>query len=253
MRFQDFKKVNDYHSALFRIISQLKYCGETITDEQIIQKTLSTFHVSQMNIQHQYRNMELKSYSDLIRKLLLAEKNNELLLKNHHARPTGSKAIPEVNALNKYNRRGRGNVHNRGHGHDRGRGGGRGHGHGYNYGNEYNQNRGQPLNRGRGRGRGRIYNQGRYQDSDYKTQPHKKYKDDDHGKHLKVEKDVCYRCGDPEHWSRRCRAPEHLVKLYQESQKRKEVNYNEQPDDINDRDDETHLNTADFAESYDME
>uniref|UniRef100_A0A0D3BN87 Uncharacterized protein n=1 Tax=Brassica oleracea var. oleracea TaxID=109376 RepID=A0A0D3BN87_BRAOL len=30
--------------------------------------------------------------------LMLAEKNNELLIKNHNSRPTGAKAFPEVNA-----------------------------------------------------------------------------------------------------------------------------------------------------------
>ncbi|GJY79867.1 hypothetical protein Tco_0492618 [Tanacetum coccineum] len=51
LRFQDFKKVNEYTSALFRI----------------------------------------------------SEKNNELLMKNHQSRPTGSLALPEANAVNNNN------------------------------------------------------------------------------------------------------------------------------------------------------
>ena len=30
LRFQDFKKVSDYNSAMFRIVSQLKFCGVDI-------------------------------------------------------------------------------------------------------------------------------------------------------------------------------------------------------------------------------
>ncbi|GKG41461.1 hypothetical protein Tco_0473212, partial [Tanacetum coccineum] len=45
-----------------------------------------------------------------------AEKNNELLMKNHQNRPTGSLAIPEANAVNNNDtkrsgsKRGRGNI-----------------------------------------------------------------------------------------------------------------------------------------------
>jgi hypothetical protein len=45
-KLQDFKSVNEYNSALFKIISQLKFCGENIIKDQILKKTLSTFHVS---------------------------------------------------------------------------------------------------------------------------------------------------------------------------------------------------------------
>ena len=37
-------------------------------------------------------------YSKLISVLLTAEKTNELLLKNHDLRPTGSAAVPEAHA-----------------------------------------------------------------------------------------------------------------------------------------------------------
>ncbi|XP_033143362.1 uncharacterized protein LOC108871205 [Brassica rapa] len=32
LRIQDFKSVDEYNSALFKIVSKLKLCGETITD-----------------------------------------------------------------------------------------------------------------------------------------------------------------------------------------------------------------------------
>nr|XP_027095945.1 uncharacterized protein LOC113715843 [Coffea arabica] len=35
LRLQDFKSVDEYHSAMFRITSQLSLCGEKVTDENI--------------------------------------------------------------------------------------------------------------------------------------------------------------------------------------------------------------------------
>ncbi len=44
LRLQDFKSVNEYNFALFKISSQLKLCGEKITDEDMLEKTNTTFH-----------------------------------------------------------------------------------------------------------------------------------------------------------------------------------------------------------------
>nr|XP_004251351.1 uncharacterized protein LOC101255763 [Solanum lycopersicum] len=55
LRFQDFKTVTEYNSAVFRITSQLKLCGETIKDEDMLEKTLTTFHASNVILQQQYR------------------------------------------------------------------------------------------------------------------------------------------------------------------------------------------------------
>jgi hypothetical protein len=46
LRLQDFKSVSEYNSALFKISSQLKLCGEKITDEDMLEKTYTTFHAS---------------------------------------------------------------------------------------------------------------------------------------------------------------------------------------------------------------
>ena len=51
LRFQDFKKVSDYNSAMFRIVSQLKFCGQTVTDEDMLEKIYSTFHASNVTLQ----------------------------------------------------------------------------------------------------------------------------------------------------------------------------------------------------------
>ncbi|XP_022144017.1 uncharacterized protein LOC111013806 [Momordica charantia] len=119
LRLQDFKSVSDYNSALFKISSKLKLCGEKITDSDMLEKTYSTFHVSNILLQQQYREKGFKKYSELISCLLVAKQNNELLMKNHESRPTGATPFPEANAVN-FNNRGRGR--GRGRGRDRGRG-----------------------------------------------------------------------------------------------------------------------------------
>ena len=100
LRLQDFKSVSEYNSAIFRISSQLQLCGEKITDEDMLEKTFSTFHASNVLLQQQYREKGFRKYSELISCLLVAKQNNELLMKNHEARPTGSAPFPEVNATN---------------------------------------------------------------------------------------------------------------------------------------------------------
>ncbi|CAM8959510.1 unnamed protein product [Rhodiola kirilowii] len=60
LRLQDFKKVSDYNSELFRIISTMHLCGETIRDEDILEKTLSTFPANSLVLQQQYRERGFK-------------------------------------------------------------------------------------------------------------------------------------------------------------------------------------------------
>ena len=40
LRLQDFKSVSEYNSALFKISSRLKLCGDNITEEDILQKNV---------------------------------------------------------------------------------------------------------------------------------------------------------------------------------------------------------------------
>ena len=90
LRLQEYKSVSEYNSAMFRITSLLLLCGEKVTDEEMLEKTFSTFHASNVLLQQQYREKGFKKYSKLISCLLVAEQNNELLMKNHEARPSGS-------------------------------------------------------------------------------------------------------------------------------------------------------------------
>ncbi|XP_060202634.1 uncharacterized protein LOC132631051 [Lycium barbarum] len=97
LRLQDFKSVMKYNSEMFRITSILTLCGEKISDSDKLEKTFSTFHASNVLLQQQYREKGFTKYCDLIVHLLVAEQNNDLLMKNHENRPTGAAQLPEKN------------------------------------------------------------------------------------------------------------------------------------------------------------
>ena len=66
--------------------------------------------------------MGFKKYFELISHLLVAEQHNDLRMKNHASRPTGSMSFPEVNTIIFYqSRREKGRGPNRGHSRGRGR------------------------------------------------------------------------------------------------------------------------------------
>jgi hypothetical protein len=65
--------VGEYNSAMFRITSELKLCGEKITDEDMLEKIFFTFHASNLLLQQQYQERGFKKYSELISYLIIAE------------------------------------------------------------------------------------------------------------------------------------------------------------------------------------
>jgi len=185
LRLQDFKSVTAYNSEVYKITSQLELCAEKVTDDDLLEKTFSTFHASNMLMQQQYREKGFKKYSELISCLLVAEQINELLMKNHEARPAGVASFPEVNASqhNHFGKaRGRGNVHGRGRGH------------------AHNPN---------GKFKNPFFHQ--------KWKNNEKNEKERGGQSSKTNENICYRCGGKGHWSRTCRTPKHLVDLYQQS------------------------------------
>jgi len=211
LRFLDYKSVDDYNSALFKIVSILKLCGEEVTDSMMLEKTYTTFNHSNSVLQEQYRTKGFATYTDLISCLLLAEANNELLLKSNGVRPAGTAPPPEAHEVEKkdpnetyfvqdnkkpygnsrggFKRRGRDNSNGR-DGYSTGR-----------KGNHNNRGRGSNYGRGRGsygRGRGGI------------SKPS-----------YTSNKSLCHRCGSDNHWAKNCRTPKHLCDLYQESIKNK--------------------------------
>ncbi|KAM2686022.1 hypothetical protein EV2_008963 [Malus domestica] len=58
-----------------------------LTESDLLEKTYSTFHATNIVLQQQYRAQKL-----------LVEKRNQLLMKNHQAQPTGSNVAPKTHA-----------------------------------------------------------------------------------------------------------------------------------------------------------
>ncbi|KAM1438922.1 hypothetical protein ACFXTO_012843 [Malus domestica] len=94
LRFQDFKFVNEYNSEVCQIRSLLKFCNETLTEEDLLDKTYLTFFATNLVLQQQYRAQT--KFLDLISVLPLAEKQNQLLMKYHQARLIGATVMPEA-------------------------------------------------------------------------------------------------------------------------------------------------------------
>ena len=55
LMLQDFKTVSEYNSTLFKISYILKLCGKKIIEENMLEKTVTTFHASNVFLQQQYR------------------------------------------------------------------------------------------------------------------------------------------------------------------------------------------------------
>uniref|UniRef100_A0ACD5UN34 Uncharacterized protein n=1 Tax=Avena sativa TaxID=4498 RepID=A0ACD5UN34_AVESA len=55
LRFSDFEDVDEYNSTLHRAASRMKLCGEEITENDMIEKTLSTTHPRNLWCHQGYR------------------------------------------------------------------------------------------------------------------------------------------------------------------------------------------------------
>ena len=65
----------------------------------MVENTLTTFHASNIILQQQYREKGFQKYSVLISCLLMAEQHNDLLMKNHEARPAGNAPLLEARTV----------------------------------------------------------------------------------------------------------------------------------------------------------
>jgi hypothetical protein len=98
LHFLDFKTMESYNTAIHRIVAQLRFCGQIVTNLEMIEKTLQTFHPSNMVLQQQYRNNKYTKYCELVNMLLGTEAQNELLMQNYQKHPVGAVAVPEAHA-----------------------------------------------------------------------------------------------------------------------------------------------------------
>ena len=144
----------------------------------------------------QYRAQKFTKFSDLISVLFLAEKQNQLLMKNHQARPTGVIVVPKTH---------------------------------------YSTNQRPKRQKRRGRGGQKPSHQGQQSEGPSKggnkvqkrpnltpNAPNFKNK----GKAPEtMDADMCYRYGSKDHWSRVCRAPKKVVDEYHSRRKKYESNF----------------------------
>ncbi|XP_061988325.1 uncharacterized protein LOC133706772 [Rosa rugosa] len=101
LRFSNFKTVSEYNSEALCIKSMLKFCGEELTDKDLIEKTLSTFPVSALLVSKQYwleyNAKRITRFHQLMNAMLVAEKHDNILVKNYNSRPVGTKSVHEAN------------------------------------------------------------------------------------------------------------------------------------------------------------
>ena len=98
LRVMDFPDISSFNSELHRIVAQLSLCGEQITEPELITKTLSTFPIASAVLAQQYCNMKFRTHAQLMSFLLLAEKEQQILLKNVEARPARDTSTVETHA-----------------------------------------------------------------------------------------------------------------------------------------------------------
>jgi hypothetical protein len=96
IRLQDFKSIEDYNHAIYKVCAKLRFCEKELSEEDNIEKTLQTMLPFDRVLQYQYRAWNYQYYADLIRYLLQGEKHDELTIKNHHQRRNRVAPLPEI-------------------------------------------------------------------------------------------------------------------------------------------------------------
>jgi len=176
LRYQDYKTVEEYNAKLYAIVTRMKLCGLKLTESDLIEKTLSTFHPKQTYLSRQYKKEKYKKYIDLSNALQQDQGEDEELMQNHLTRPTGSLSKPEANAVSS---------------------------------SQKNEGKGKESQKAPWKGKNQKFN-------NFKKKGQWKSKKIPPGGEYGKQDQECYRCGMKGHWSRICRTPKHIVKLYQE-------------------------------------
>ena len=141
----------------------------------------------------------------------MTKKNNELLIKNHQSRPTGSAAFPEANVTV-----------------------------------SKNSERGKYYGRGCGRS-GYAHNSSQ-EILVHLLKKHRTNNEKDvHANPSKNHENIYFKCNTKGHWSCIYCVPEHLCHLYKASHKGWETNLAEHYDP---KDDSTHLDVSDFIDDF---
>jgi hypothetical protein len=83
LHFSDFQNVDEYNSTLHCVASRMKLCGEEITENDMIEKTLSKLHPRNLQRHREYRTVNYDKYYDLLSMLKVDERNNPLLMKDN--------------------------------------------------------------------------------------------------------------------------------------------------------------------------
>jgi hypothetical protein len=86
----------------------LWFCEKEPSKADKIEKTLQIMLHLDRILQHQYRDKNYQTYSNLVHDLLQVEKHDELTLKNYHQRSVGSAPLPKVHYNVKGNEKGDG-------------------------------------------------------------------------------------------------------------------------------------------------
>jgi hypothetical protein len=179
LHFQDYKFVAAYNFALHRIVTKMRLCVQKITNADMIEKTLATFHPSNILLQQKYKNLKYYKYFELSEVLYVAEQHNVVLMSNRSSRPTSSIVVLEAHAT------------------------------------VVERSRNWKWGRGKGKWKGK---RGALFKGNGESEPKGRYEPEkERGDHSGEEQGECYICGARGHWSRRCCTPKHLIDLYQQS------------------------------------
>jgi hypothetical protein len=71
LHFSDFQNVDEYNSTLHCVVSRMKLCGEEITENDMIENTLSKLHPRNLQRHREYRAANYDKYYDLLLNLKL--------------------------------------------------------------------------------------------------------------------------------------------------------------------------------------